>query len=185
MVVVVVVVALVFVVVVVVILTFVGIAPLAPLHGINHVSYLENARAVIVGGLQHRDQALFQPQTVRNHQIGLPDGHPVPGGSLIVMWIGAYRQQHRNRGVISNDPLHQIPQDGGGRHHQEFFGRFGVYGGFGISLRGGGSCLLGLDFAVVGAVATRPEHQQRRHRRSPYLESPRSTHFLSPPGRCN
>ena len=73
------------------------------------------------------------------------------------MRVGADRQQHRHRGVVSHDPLHQVSQNGGGGHDHKLLGRCGI--GFPGPYGFLGRCWFLRFDGLIGAVATRPEDQ--------------------------
>ncbi len=67
----------------------------------------EDLATLLLDGLEHIDEVLFQHQPVRDDQVGLPQRPAIAGGWLVTVGVDAGRHQRLDLGVI----LHQLGDD--------------------------------------------------------------------------
>ena len=110
----------------VIIVFFVGViilamvmAPSAKGNGVEQITYLKNVDPVLFGCLDHVDEAFLQAETVGNHQVSGIEQGCLAGRNLVVVRVGARRQQHFDISIPTNDIRYHVTEDRGCRHHRQ------------------------------------------------------------------
>ena len=88
-------------------------------QGVEQVTHLQNVDSVFFGCLDHVDEAFLQAEAVGNHQVSGIEQGCLAGRNLVVVRVGARRQQHFDISIPTNDIRYHITEDCGCRHHRQ------------------------------------------------------------------
>ncbi len=88
-------------------------------YGVEGLTHLQHVDPVLFGCLDHVDEAFLQAETVGNHQVsGVKQGR-LAGRNLVIVRVGARRQQHFDISIPTNDIRYHVTEDRGCRHHRQ------------------------------------------------------------------
>ena len=93
------------------------VATFAKLDGLHRGNGLEDRNAVVLGGVDHVDQALFKVGTIDNHDRCVAHCSHLLGRCLEVVRVGAHGHDRDDVHLVSDDVCYDISQDVGGYRH--------------------------------------------------------------------
>ena len=97
--------------------------PVAPTSGkwqrVEQIADLQYVDPVLFGCLDNVDQAFLQAETVGNHQVSGVKQGCLAGRDLVIVRVGARRQQNFDISIPTNDIRNHVTEDRGCRHHRQ------------------------------------------------------------------